>query len=151
MIHVTLHLQTTGRIPSLAARQDQPANVSRLPLSSPASFSHILFMFRHRRRLAEQSVASSSTAGEGALGVRTSAPLPQPARQPKPWISRNPKNFLAPSSLRPLVLASDQATSWQTPYSIRNQQLLLTCFPPEQITRFHEVCASSVTRRTREG
>ena len=108
-------------------------------------------MIRRRHRLAEQSRASLLTVGEEALRIPTSTPLPQPACRPKPRVSRNPKNYLAPSPLCPLVLASDRTISWQTPYSICNRQLLLTRFPPEHISRFHHICASGVTRRMHEG
>ena len=78
-------------------------------------------------------------------------PLPQPVRRPKPRVSRDPKNFLVPSNLRPHVLASDRVTSWLTPYAMKNHQGLLTRFPPEHISQFQFVCANSVVRRTHEG
>jgi hypothetical protein len=101
--------------------------------------------------LAEQSRASSSTTGEGAINLNVPIPLPQPARQPRPRVSHDPKNYLAPSSLQPLVLASDRTIPWQTPYSIQHRQLLLTRFLADHIERFQSVCASAVVRCTREG
>nr|GAT50782.1 reverse transcriptase [Mycena chlorophos] len=68
-----------------------------------------------------------------------------------PRSSANPFNQLAPSSLRPKVLARDRIRSWQTPYSFHAIRSLSQSFPADLITRWQHVLEASVEASTREG
>jgi hypothetical protein len=137
----------TGQIPSLTVRWAHPNRISPSLLLCQKSFHHYCSMLRRRELMAERS-ASLLCSG----GVATdNAPLQRPAGQRKPRVSCDAQRFLAPSPYRPLVLATDRATAWLTPYAIEQKLSSHASFPTEHLMRLRQVSASSVVKGTLPG
>lgn len=91
--------------------------------------------------------ADELPAGEQNL---VSSVRPQPARNlGVPRRSSKPYNRLAPSPLRPHVLARDRIATWRTPYSFLSLRSLSMSFSSEVISHWQDVVLSSVDPDTR--
>lgn len=73
---------------------------------------------------------------------------PQSVRIPKPRLSRNPKNFSKPSSLRPRVLAKDRISKWKSPWSNQSDANMGEFFPEATVSNLRRVVAASVEEPT---
>jgi hypothetical protein len=95
------------------------------------------------------SLVHSNAPASGGSNIVCSR-QPHPERSIQPCVSKNPKNAIASSPLRPHVPARDCILAWKSPQAQSSFDSLSHHFPAMTISRWQTVVASSVEESTHE-